>query len=119
VSLEITGRAHKLPPGPALAAYRIVQESLTNVLRHARGARVAVRLRVDTTSVTIEVDDTPPRRRDPSPAAPRSESHGLIGLRERAEELGGWLTAGPCAEGGWRVRAWLPRRAAPVMRSGA
>ena len=119
VEAETSGPLGELATDVDLAAFRIVQESLTNVLRHARGARVAVRLRVDTTSVTIEVADTPPRRRDPSPAAARSEGHGLIGLRERAEELGGWLTAGPCAEGGWRVRAWLPRRAALVMRSGA
>jgi len=119
VEAETSGPLGELPADVDLAAFRIVQESLTNVLRHARGARVAVRLRVDAAAVTIEVADTPPRRRDPAPSASRSAVHGLIGLRERAEELGGWLDAGPCAEGGWRVRAWLPRRAAPVVRSGA
>lgn len=95
------------PPLPApvgLAAYRIVQESLTNVLRHARGVRsVLVRVLVGQHEVTILVEDVS------APASPADDpGRGLVGMRERAAFYDGHVSAGPRAGGGWRVTARLP-----------
>ncbi|WP_232303813.1 histidine kinase [Pseudofrankia sp. DC12] len=109
VEADISGPLDRLPADVDLAAYRIVQESLTNVLRHARGDRVAVRLCAEAARVTIEITNVPERPLDdPVPVVPAAYGHGLTGLRERAAELGGELTAGPCGAGGWQVRALLP-----------
>jgi signal transduction histidine kinase len=95
------------PPEVASTVYRIVQESLTNVSRHARHARtVTVDVTVDVTSdgdaVIVEVADDAP----PVPA--RRGGYGLVGMRERVEAIGGTLHAGPRTGGGWTVRAALP-----------
>ncbi|WP_241842439.1 histidine kinase [Pseudofrankia sp. BMG5.36] len=112
VEAVTSGPVDTLPANVDLAAYRIVQESLTNVLRHAATSRVTIEVTVSASAVSIAVADAP----DPPAAQPVvSPGHGLTGLRERAEELGGRLTAGPCAGGGWRVHAELPiNRAQPV-----
>ncbi|MFI6511190.1 sensor histidine kinase [Streptosporangium sp. NPDC050855] len=94
------------PPEVAVTVHRVVQESLTNVSRHARQARsVSVRVGRDGESVVVEVlDDSPP-----VPAGyPRRGGYGLVGMRERLEALGGTLSAGPRPGAGWLVRATLP-----------
>ncbi|WP_106399770.1 sensor histidine kinase [Actinocorallia populi] len=93
------------PPEVATTLYRIVQEALTNVARHAPQARsVAVAVGRDERSVAVEVvDDAPP------PARPHGRGgYGLVGMRERVEMLGGTLAAGPGPGGGWSVAAVLP-----------
>jgi signal transduction histidine kinase len=106
VSLEITGRARKLPPGPALAAYRIVQESLTNVLKHAGPtSRASVRLNwlADVLEVSV-LDDG--RGAGAAPSHPGGQ--GVRGMHERAILHGGRLEAGPRPGGGFGVQAVLP-----------
>ncbi|MEV0726447.1 ATP-binding protein [Micromonospora purpureochromogenes] len=101
----VAGQPRPLPTEVDVAAYRIIQESLTNAHRHAPGAAVAVRLRYDPDGVTIEVRDG---GTETSPPPEPSAGLGLPGLRERAEAVGGTLTAGPRPDGGWSVRAELP-----------
>ncbi|WP_330285429.1 sensor histidine kinase [Streptomyces sp. NBC_00576] len=94
------------PPEVTSTVYRIVQESLTNVLRHARHARsIDVTVGRDAEAVTVEVaDDAPPNSARPH----HRGGYGLIGMRERVETLGGSLSAGPRPGAGWSVRATLP-----------
>jgi signal transduction histidine kinase len=94
-------RPQPLPEAVDAAAYRIVQESLTNVLRHARTGAAAVHLEYDVHGVIIEVVDG-------GGETPGPEGHGIVGMRERAALVGGTLTAGPRPEGGFAVRAVLP-----------
>ncbi|MEV7278706.1 sensor histidine kinase [Streptomyces sp. NPDC093111] len=98
-----------LPAGVELAVYRIVQEALTNVVRHAGSADCRVNLsRTDPETIELEiVNDTPPRLPPRLPPR-RPGGHGLIGMRERAAMCGGTLSAGPLATGGFRVHARLP-----------
>jgi signal transduction histidine kinase len=106
VELEILGEPILLPPGPGLASYRIVQESLTNVLKHA-GPQVKAWVRLAWLSEALEIrveDDG--RGAAATPATPGSQ--GLIGMRERATLYGGRLEAGPRPGGGFGVRAYLP-----------
>jgi signal transduction histidine kinase len=108
VSLRVEGQPEPLPPGVDLSAYRIVQEALTNVLKHAgSGARVSVRLAFAPDQVEIEVtDDGPPL------ASTVEGGAGLRGIAERVGMFGGRLRAGPVEGGGFRVHAVLP--AAPA-----
>ena len=109
VSLEITGRARKLPPGPALAAYRIVQESLTNVLKHAGPTSQAwVRLHWEPQSLQIEVIDDGRGAGAGLNGIDTAGGQGIRGMTERATLYGGRLEAGPRAGGGYVVRAELP-----------
>ena len=101
-----------VPDGPSLAVYRIVQESLTNVLRHAPGARTAVAVDRQGDAVTVTVRD---HGRRPGAVGPelapdglRAGGHGLPGMRERVRVYGGSLAVGPEPDGGWSVRAVLP-----------
>jgi signal transduction histidine kinase len=104
VDLAETGRVRPLPPTVDLAAYRIVQEALTNVLKHAGPARAVVRVDYGEDAVTVEVTND-----GAGGSKPRSlDGHGLIGMRERAGLVGGDLQAGPAPDGGWRVHARLP-----------
>jgi signal transduction histidine kinase len=108
--LIVTGGARPLPPGVDLAAYRVVQEALTNVLKHGGGARAVIRLAYGERELVITVtDDGSPAGHGP-PASPGSPGtgRGLIGLRERLGLYGGELDAGPRPGGGWRVRAIIP-----------
>ena len=106
--LTVTGDPAGLPPTVSLSAYRVVQEALTNVVRHAgRDARVEVDVAVDDEAVRIEVRDDG-RGTVPSPVT--GAGQGLVAMGERVTLVGGTLTAGP-VEGGWRVRAELPREA--------
>lgn len=104
-SLVVSGSARAVPGEVERAAYRIVQESLTNATRYAEGAPVRVAVGFVDGAVTVQVDDD-----GPGPAAGRSpgSGNGIAGMRERAAALGGSLDAGPRAGGGFRVRAWLP-----------
>ncbi|MGW9248518.1 sensor histidine kinase [Streptomyces badius] len=105
VALRTTGELRPLPPGVELSAYRIVQESLSNVMRHAPGASAEVVIGHRPTGLTVRVVNSPPER----PAAPSpGVRHGLLGMRERAAMLGGELATGPTPEGGWEVTAILP-----------
>jgi signal transduction histidine kinase len=111
VTVTVTGTERPLPAEVDQAAYRIVQEALTNVGRHAGRACASVHLQYTPDSFAVQVDDdgagtstgTSP---DPRPAG---TGLGLIGMRERVTELGGWLRAGPC-DGGFQVRAEFPAR---------
>jgi signal transduction histidine kinase len=105
VDLEITGHPRDLPPGVDLSAYRIVQESLSNVLRHAPGAHVHVQIARLPERLEIHVRNGPARQ---PPAGTRRAGHGLLGMRERVTMLGGELTAGPRSDGGFVVSAVLP-----------
>ncbi|WP_051865826.1 sensor histidine kinase [Streptomyces griseus] len=105
VSLEVTGDRRSLSPGAELSAYRIVQEALSNVLRHAPGASVRVMVEYHTFGLSMMVVNSRPTR----PAPPSSGAgHGLLGMRERAAMLGGGLWAGPEPDGGYQVSAFLP-----------
>ncbi len=100
------GTPWPLPAGVDLAAYRIIQESLTNAIRHAGQARATVSLCYGDSALTLEVADTG-RGAAPVTHGP-SGGHGLIGMQERAASVGGSLHAGPLATGGYSVVAVLP-----------
>ncbi len=109
VDLKIIGRARKLPPGPALAAYRIVQESLTNVIKHAGPTSKAwVRLNWDATLLEIEVIDDGRGAGAGLDGIDTGGGQGIRGMNERATLYGGRLQAGPRTGGGFTVRAQLP-----------
>jgi signal transduction histidine kinase len=109
VSLEITGRAQKLPPGPALAAYRIVQESLTNVLKHAGPTtRAWVRLDWLSDALAIEVLDDGRGAGAGLQGIDTTGGQGIRGMTERAVLHGGQLKAAPRPGGGFAVQARLP-----------
>jgi signal transduction histidine kinase len=110
VDVHTDGEFAAVPDGVSLAAYRIVQEALTNVVRHASPARAQLTLAVGDGAVVLEVvDDGAPVA---GTAAATSGGHGTVGMRERAALYGGDLTAGPRPGGGWRVAARLPYEAA-------
>jgi signal transduction histidine kinase len=102
VRLILQGRPRPLPAGIDLAAYRIVQEALTNARRHAPGASVDVELRYADAVLHLEVRDD-----GPGPAG-TAEGHGLLGMRERAATVGGTVRTGPGEGGGFTVEAELP-----------
>jgi len=111
VTLTVEGEPLSLPAGVDLAAYRIVQEALTNVRKHAAPCAASVRIACTGSRVEVEVRDT-------GTQACRAEAgnnggHGLVGMRERAAVYGGTLEAGPGQAGGFRVRAVLPARMQP------
>jgi signal transduction histidine kinase len=104
IDLAIVGEVRSLPPGLELSVYRIVQEALTNVLKHAQASRAEVRVGYGPDAVTIDVvDDGTARTASGVPAG-----HGLVGMRQRARVFGGTTTAGPAPGGGWQVRAEMP-----------
>ncbi|RSM91552.1 two-component sensor histidine kinase [Kibdelosporangium aridum] len=107
VDVEITGAVDDLPSSVETAIYRLAQESVTNARRHARHAtRIEVRVTADDTSVSLRVTDDG----EPSPVV--TPGHGLLGMIERADLLGGTCQAGPDPGRGWTVTAVLPRMAA-------
>jgi signal transduction histidine kinase len=105
VTLTLEGAVEALPPGIDLCAYRILQEALTNVRRHAPGAAAEVRLDYAPDAVRLSVRD-----HGPVADAPDPDGHGLLGMRERAIMVGGTLSAGPADGGGFAVEADLPVR---------
>jgi signal transduction histidine kinase len=105
--VDVEGEVRPLPPAADLSAYRIVQEALTNVVRHAGPTRARVLIGYRPGELSIEVTDDGPRGQAPRPISRAGGGHGLIGMRERAALFGGKLEAGPQAAG-FRVRATLP-----------
>ncbi|MFB9831161.1 sensor histidine kinase [Actinoallomurus acaciae] len=121
-TVTVTGTERRLPPDVDQAAYRIVQEALTNVSRHAGPADTSVRLGYGQETLIVQIDNDAPGSTggmDPAdgvegglePSSARGL--GLIGMRERVAALGGRLHAGPREQGGFRVRAELPMRPSP------
>jgi signal transduction histidine kinase len=108
VTVIVTGAERPLPPEVDQAAYRIVQEALTNVSRHAGHACASVQLHYTPQTLSIQVDDD--GKGTVTGTRPSGPGLGLIGMRERVSALGGQLQAGP-RDGGFRVRAELPARA--------
>jgi signal transduction histidine kinase len=106
VRLDVTGQPRDLPTGVDLAAYRIIQESLTNVIRHARAATARIAIAYGLADVVIQIEDDGRGVDEDGPSA--DGANGLLGMRERAAALGGELEAGPHAAGGFRVWARLP-----------
>jgi MYXO-CTERM domain-containing protein len=103
VEVEIQGEAVPLPPGVDLSAYRIVQEALTNALKHAGPARARVRVRYDPLELELEISD------DGSGATSgNGGGHGLVGMRERVNVYGGVVESGSGPEGGYAIRVRLP-----------
>ncbi|MDP9820984.1 sensor histidine kinase [Nocardioides massiliensis] len=96
----------EVSPGVGLAVYRTVQESLTNVRKHAAAGRVEVRVADEGTAIVVEVHDD--GRGAATAVSDDGEGQGLRGMRERVAALGGEVTAGPAPGGGWRVRARIP-----------
>ncbi|MFJ3881369.1 sensor histidine kinase [Streptomyces sp. NPDC090077] len=105
VTTESAGIRRPLTPGVELTAYRIVQEALSNCLRHAPGSRVEVGIAYGPRELHLCVANSAPTR--PAPPSPGA-GHGLLGMRERAGMLGGELAAGPRPDGGYEVSAVLP-----------
>jgi signal transduction histidine kinase len=111
VEVEVAGKAPPMPAAVHLAAYRIIQESLTNVARHAGPARVTVRVTYDDADVRVEIDDD--GTAGSGRASATGTGNGITGMRERASALGGNLSAGFRPGGGFRVSARLPVRSSP------
>jgi signal transduction histidine kinase len=108
IDLAIVGEVRPLPAGLELSVYRIVQEALTNVLKHAQASMARVRVDYGPDAVTIDVTDDGTARTASAPPG-----HGLVGMRQRAQVFGGTTTAGPAPGGGWHVRAEVPAEPAP------
>ncbi|WP_104636122.1 sensor histidine kinase [Streptomyces sp. MH60] len=105
VTTDTSGTRRPLPPGVELSAYRIVQEALSNVLRHAPGASAQVHLTHLPIGLRVVVSNTRPTR---APAPSQGAGHGLLGMRERVAMLDGTLTAHAMPDGGYQVAAFLP-----------
>jgi signal transduction histidine kinase len=106
VQVETDGEVRRLPFAVDVAAFRIVQEALTNVSRHAGPATATVRVSYGEGDLTVQVDDD--GRKPPPPGRAPGSGKGIVGMRERAAALGGDLQAGPQPGGGFRVQARLP-----------
>ena len=126
-TLTVHGSARRLPAAVDLAGYRIVQESLTNTIRHAGPATAAVTLTYADGEFLVEVTDTGlggsgldggPDTSSALEAASGGGGHGLIGMRERASSVGGSLEAGPRPDGGYRVMARMPAAGRAVSDQG-
>jgi signal transduction histidine kinase len=103
VDLAIDGEPRTLPAGLDVSAYRIVQEALTNTVKHSTARLVGVRLRFTGHELCIEVQDVGPARE----SSTTTGGHGLVGMRERVALFGGTLQVGPCGRG-FSVVARLP-----------
>jgi signal transduction histidine kinase len=118
VALKVVGPPRDLPPGLGLTAFRVVQEALTNVLKHAGKPVTLVRLSYQPGALVIEVIDDgrpiPAAGSAPGNGVPRGCGMGLLGLRERVRLYGGELTAGPRSGGGWLLTARIPVEPAVV-----
>jgi signal transduction histidine kinase len=105
VEAVVTGAARPLPQGVELSAYRIVQEALSNALRHSPGADARVEISYVLGGIGLRiVNGVPSRLAKPSPGA----GHGVLGMRERVQMLGGEMTADRTEEGGFEVAAFIP-----------
>jgi signal transduction histidine kinase len=115
VSREVTGQVRPLPEAVELTVYRVIQESLTNTRKHAGCDAAVVRLGYTPGALSLAVEDDGKPVTWSSGHAPGG--HGIVGMRERVAALGGRLSAGPRPEGGYRVFAELPVRAARIEGS--
>ncbi|MER6386766.1 histidine kinase [Streptomyces sp. NPDC001250] len=108
--LKLDGSPQELDAEATLALYRLAQEALTNAARHAPGARVSVRVGFGARDVTVQVANTSSALGPDTPSALRTSGggFGLQGMRERIQQAGGDLQAGPTPDGGWRVAARIP-----------
>src|SRR5690606_26688017 len=104
VHVQTDGEARPLPPEVDLAGYRIVQEALTNVTRHAGARTACVRISYTGHDVGVQIDDDGTG----APERDAGRGNGIRGMEERARALGGEFSAGPRESGGFRVRARLP-----------
>lgn len=110
VTVRVSGDAERLAPSVSAAVYRLAREAVTNARRHARHpTRIVVNVVVGAASVRLHVDDDGTL---PGPLARAGGGYGLVGMRERAEALGGTFEAGPGVTRGWTVTAVLPRQGA-------
>ncbi|MDH6219223.1 sensor histidine kinase [Streptomyces pseudovenezuelae] len=105
VELDVSGTPRRVSAGVELAAYRVVQEALTNTVKHAAGATARVKVEYGGDDLRVEVTDS---GGSSSPSAATGNGHGLIGLRERLAVYGGTLRTGPRPLGGYRVHALIP-----------
>ena len=115
VWITVDGQRGPVPPGIDLSAYRIIQEALTNVIKHAAASSAQVTISYRPDSVTVEVTDQgspgPPARTGSGGSVATARTgygHGIIGMRERVAVFGGEFAAGPGPDGGFRVRACFP-----------
>jgi signal transduction histidine kinase len=115
VTLTVTGDAAAVSPAAALTAYRIVQEALTNVVRHAPGATASVQVGIGADGIRIRVRDSgaagdagAPGGTEMAAAAGSAGQHGIVGMRERAAAFGGTLSVGEARGGGFEVAVFLP-----------
>jgi signal transduction histidine kinase len=108
VEVESVGTSRPLDPGVDLTAFRIVQEALTNVKKHAATEKARVQLTYSDDRITVTVTDEAAAQQSKTQAASASSGFGLIGMRERAQSVGGRLRAGRRPEGGFQVAAELP-----------
>ncbi|MFE9043739.1 sensor histidine kinase [Streptomyces sp. NPDC007818] len=116
VSMAVTGAVRELPQGVELSAYRIVQEALSNVLRHAPGADAKVEVSHVLGGLGLRIANGPARGLvKPSPGA----GHGITGMRERVTMLGGEMTDGPTEDGGYEVAVFVPVPREEIEREGA
>jgi signal transduction histidine kinase len=104
IELEMAAAPATIPPAIGHAGYRIVQEGLTNVLRHSAAKQARVRIGREDGTLLVEILDGGQARA----AAGTADGHGLLGMRERATAFGGTCEAGRVPGGGWRVRARIP-----------
>ncbi|WP_042377228.1 sensor histidine kinase [Streptacidiphilus melanogenes] len=105
IDLTVSGERRALPPGVELTAYRVVQEALTNMVKHATGADALVQVDYGPRELSVDVANTEGR---PGEAAATGGGKGLLGLRERLALYGGTLHTGPRLTGGYRVKALIP-----------
>jgi signal transduction histidine kinase len=107
----VTGAVRELPQGVELSAYRIIQEALSNALRHAPGSTAKIEVSYVLGGLGLRIVNTPPR--GPVKASPGA-GHGITGMRERVTMLNGEMTAAPTEEGGYEVTAFIPVAAIPA-----
>ena len=113
VSFSVLGVRPDVNAGTGLVVYRVVQEALTNVIRHANAKQVEVSLMYLPDSIDIRVEDDGTGAKE---VTARSDGHGIVGMRERLATVGGSVTAGPGPEGrGWQVRAEIPLLTAGLL----
>jgi len=113
VDVRVGGDQRPLPPAVELSAYRILQEALSNALRHAPAAPAAVEVRYEAERLRLRVRNDRPGAPGANPV-PGAAGHGIVGMRERVAMLGGTLSAGPTSDGGYLVEAALPLAATPA-----
>jgi signal transduction histidine kinase len=106
IDVSVSGEAPSLPQGVALSAHRILQEALSNAMKHAPGAPVSVDIAYGAAELRLRVVNGPGT--EPPPAGMSGGGHGLVGMRERVIMLDGELSAGPEPDGGFAVTAVLP-----------